>query len=243
MAQDFSVRWFATFLDPGRDGEAALARQEVDAACAWLPQPGCRRVLDLCCGPGRHSEFFASRGLEVTGLDRDHAALAAARQRVPQAHFVHGDQRDVARIAPGPFDAVLCLWQSFGFFDAAGNDAVLAGVAQVLRPGGRFVVDLFRRGWVAAHGGVQEPLADGTVSTFRDLGDGRWQDLIRYPDGETDTLKWELFEPEDLVARAARAGFAPVATLHRWQPVDAVTADAARFQVVLERHPLAALVP
>ena len=28
------------------------------------------RVLDLCCGPGRHSVEFAARGFRVTGVDR-----------------------------------------------------------------------------------------------------------------------------------------------------------------------------
>ena len=235
MAQDFSTRWFATFLDPSRPGEAALARREVDACCAWLAPPGSGPLLDLCCGPGRHSEFFAALGFDVTGLDHDGASLAAARLRVPGARFMQADQRAVAVATPGPFAAVVCLWQSFGFFDRAGNDAVLAAMAVVLAPGGRFVLDVFRRSWVEAHAGAQEPLADGTVSTFGDLGGGRWSDQIRYTDGETKTLEWELFEPEELVARANRVGLDHVATLVRWQPALAVPADAARFQLVLER--------
>ena len=35
------------------------------------------RVLDVACGRGRHSVFFAARGCRVTAIDRDAAALAA----------------------------------------------------------------------------------------------------------------------------------------------------------------------
>lgn len=36
-------------------------------------------VLDVACGGGRHLRWFAARGHPVTGVDRDHAALAAAQ--------------------------------------------------------------------------------------------------------------------------------------------------------------------
>jgi len=38
------------------------------------------RVLDLGCGEGRDSVYFASRGFEVTGLDVSADALAKARR-------------------------------------------------------------------------------------------------------------------------------------------------------------------
>ena len=37
------------------------------------------RVLDLACGRGRHSVFFAGRGCRVVAVDRDGAAIAALR--------------------------------------------------------------------------------------------------------------------------------------------------------------------
>jgi SAM-dependent methyltransferase len=36
-------------------------------------------VLDLCCGPGRHSIELARRGFQVTGVDRSPFLLAKAR--------------------------------------------------------------------------------------------------------------------------------------------------------------------
>ena len=43
---------------------------------AHLVAPGAR-VLDVASGPGRHAQFFAARGAQVTAVDRDAGALAA----------------------------------------------------------------------------------------------------------------------------------------------------------------------
>ncbi|HNM41384.1 MAG TPA: class I SAM-dependent methyltransferase, partial [Giesbergeria sp.] len=48
--------------------------------CRWSPLVAAGApVLDVACGAGRHMRWFAGRGHPVTGIDRDPAALAAAR--------------------------------------------------------------------------------------------------------------------------------------------------------------------
>lgn len=73
---------------------------------AHLP-PGAR-VLDLGCGEGRDSVFFASRGCDVTGVDVSRAGLRKARRlaraRGVDVRWVDGDMAGL-RIA-GPFDLV-----------------------------------------------------------------------------------------------------------------------------------------
>ncbi len=45
---------------------------------AHLLAPG-QTLLDFACGSGRHTRFFAQRGLRVTAVDRDEAALAGLK--------------------------------------------------------------------------------------------------------------------------------------------------------------------
>jgi SAM-dependent methyltransferase len=58
------------------------AHASPDEPSAWVARwsalvaPGAR-VLDLACGSGRHTRFFAARGATVTAVDRDLAAAAA----------------------------------------------------------------------------------------------------------------------------------------------------------------------
>lgn len=43
------------------------ARKEVERMISWLGLPPGSKVLDLCCGMGRHSLALAEAGYEVTG--------------------------------------------------------------------------------------------------------------------------------------------------------------------------------
>ncbi len=73
---------------------------------ALLPRGA--RVLDLGCGEGRDSVFFAAEGFEVVGVDASRAGIAKARclaeARGAQVRWLVGD---MARLAyRGPFDLI-----------------------------------------------------------------------------------------------------------------------------------------
>jgi SAM-dependent methyltransferase len=106
------------------------------------------RVLDVPCGHGRHCLELSRRGHRVTGLDYSEEFLAAARASAAvQGIAIDWRQGDMRALpALPPFDAALCAGSSFGFFDDAGNQAFLEGVAGLLRRGARFLIDT---GWVA----------------------------------------------------------------------------------------------
>ena len=51
-----------------------LADEQIDKALALVDYQG-GDVLDLCCGPGRHSLALAKRGIRVTAVDRSEFLL------------------------------------------------------------------------------------------------------------------------------------------------------------------------
>src|SRR6201981_2665351 len=78
------------------------------------------RILDLCCGQGRHSLELANRGFpNVTGLDRSRYLIRLARkrgkQRNLQVSFHEGDARRF-RLAGGGFYFVCIPGKSLGHF-------------------------------------------------------------------------------------------------------------------------------
>lgn len=104
-------------------------------------RPPPRSVLDLGCGTGNHDLPLASRGYEVTGLDRSAHQLAIARRKARTAglevHFVRGDMRSFA--LGQTFDAAVCMFGAFGYLTRASDVAqCLRSVGRHLRTGGLF---------------------------------------------------------------------------------------------------------
>lgn len=81
--------------------------------------PARARLLDVACGYGRHAKFFASRGIQVTAVDRDETAIASLQN----VENIRAELRDIEAehtaatawpYAPNSFDAVVVcnyLWR------------------------------------------------------------------------------------------------------------------------------------
>jgi len=111
------------------------------------------RVLDLCCGQGRHCLELSRRGFRsVVGIDRSRYLIRLARRRAAQqglsASFHEGDARKF-RLKQHDFQCVTLLGNSFGYFDHERHDlAVLRGVARALAATGVVVLDLTDGSWM-----------------------------------------------------------------------------------------------
>ena len=101
-------------------------------------------ILDLCCGPGRHSLELARRGFRVTGVDRTAAYLARAR-KVAEKEDLHIElvQDDMRRFSrANAFDVAMLMFTSFGYFrDPAENRQVLVNVCRSLKEQGALILD------------------------------------------------------------------------------------------------------
>lgn len=114
------------------------------------------RILDLCCGQGRHCLELARRGFHhVEGLDRSRYLVRLARKRAKQQQlpvsFHEGDARK-ARFPENSFHCVTLFGNSFGYFEREDDDlAVLERVKRVLVSGGTTAMDLVDGDWMRAH--------------------------------------------------------------------------------------------
>jgi SAM-dependent methyltransferase len=102
----------------------ALTVREAEQILTLVHSPPDAAVLDLCCGPGRHSLEFARRGFQVTGVDRTARYLATARAAATRegltVEFVQEDMRHFHRSEA--FDLALNLFSSFGYFEDRADD-------------------------------------------------------------------------------------------------------------------------
>jgi SAM-dependent methyltransferase len=128
------------------------AQAEVRRMAQWLDLPADSRILDLCCGMGRHSVALADAGYRVTGLDLSKVLLREARRLDGSGRitWLEGDMRTLP--VDGPFDGVVNLFTSFGYFDTDEENArVIGEMARVLRPAGRFIIDFMNPSYVEKH--------------------------------------------------------------------------------------------
>ena len=119
-------------------------RQEIDFLIAELNLVEGARILDVGCGPGRHSLELARRGFQVHGIDISQKFVdLAVEQNVPGASFERLDAREMN--FEGEFDAVICLCQgAFGLMTAQEeNQKILENMARALKPGGALAMSAF----------------------------------------------------------------------------------------------------
>ena len=107
------------------------------------------RVLDVGCGGGRNSRWFAQQGAVVEGIDLAEALLDAVRPSMPET--VTLSALDVLRdpLPAGPFDLV---YDSGCFHHIAPHRRItyLERLLPTVRPGGRFGIITFAAGRVDA---------------------------------------------------------------------------------------------
>ncbi len=178
-------------------------------------------LLDLCCGPGRHSIAFAQRGFAVTGVDYTNFLLDLARQRAAEAGVkVEWVQEDMRRfLRPASFDLACNIFTSFGYFENEADDLqVLRNVAASLKDSGVFVMEMMgkervSRAWQST---FATELPDGTLVIQRPKVTHDWcriqNEWIILRDGRSQTFRFDhaVYSGRELKDRLLASGFSEV---------------------------------
>ena len=206
-ANSYSQNWFEFFHASIGEEQTQL---EVELICAVAPLPEFRRVLDVCCGMGRHARELAARGYTVTGVERDARVISKARELGGGPDYIEADVRNY-RPARSAYDLVMIMSQSFGYFDSSTNSEVLARLADGIRKGGRIVLDLWSPEFFEAHQGERNlEMPAGIVRENKRVSDGRLFVDLTYPDGTEEEFEWQLFTVKETRSLAASIGLTVV---------------------------------
>jgi len=100
-----------------------------------------KRVLDIGCGEGCFSRFFASVGAEVTGVDLSEAMIKAAIEEEENRNlgikYYVADAANLHMLSSGTFDVAYC---HMALDDIADYWGAIAEASRVLKAEGRFVI-------------------------------------------------------------------------------------------------------
>lgn len=132
------------------------------------------RVLDVACGPGNITNFFARRGVKIEGVDLSSGMLAIARKNHPKIKFRKMDMRKL-NYADKSFDALLC---SYALYHLTKKQALTAlkEFNRVLKPGGTLML-IVQEG--SGEGMVADTLKPGTKIFINRMSEAELKRLFK----------------------------------------------------------------
>src|SRR5688572_27632442 len=219
VSNDWSQRFFGAstsleiFERLGKFDSTSTDAQSLAEMLALKPGA---RILDVPCGFGRFAALLVGYGFDVDGLDNSEAMLACAERINPGPQYVLGDMRSPRS---GPYDAILNLWTSLGYFASAREDeAALRSWHGALRYGGQLVIEISDLERARLDNPNNEP------RTYRrrvinDVVDEVWIDwltatsVVRYSFRDQEIVaRTRIYSAGELLTMLQRAGFEVVGT-------------------------------
>jgi SAM-dependent methyltransferase len=204
---DYTKRWYDVF-----ESTHPYTATEVEFLTTLLPNPPYARVLDLCCGRGRHAIPLARQGYDVVGVDVSEDALTEARRRAAlgqglRAEFVKSDVRDLTSVH-GTFDAAFILWQSFGYFGREEDVLMLHGIVNRLNHHARIALDIYNLEWWSENQGEEVVSRGGrTVQVTRKMTGQHLVVDLQYNDGQPgERFEWDLYSVAELQKMGEECG-------------------------------------
>ncbi|MGG1660345.1 class I SAM-dependent methyltransferase [Brevibacillus sp. NRS-1366] len=238
MAEEWFERSFREdYVLVYRHRDDSAADGEIANLLERLPIKDTGRVLDLCCGSGRHSRALARRGYEVVGVDLSPVLLQLAEEQntFPQLSFARCDMRNIPY--RGEFDIVVNLFTSFGYFSSdEENASVIRNMAQALRTEGEVIIDYLNPAYVTAHLVPQSTKEVGgmLIEEKRWIQDGFVKKRIMINEAATKEPREyleqvRLFQVEQMIAMLEQAGFGQIQVFGNYQFEEYVASESPRM--------------
>jgi SAM-dependent methyltransferase len=180
------------------------------------------RALDMGCGPGTHCLPLAMRGFAVTGVDLNPSIIDEAKWNAHRAgleiEYVVQDSRQFLR--PAVYDLALMMFNSFGYFVTAEDDAqTLRNIGVSLNSNGILLIETITKENMARH--FQRTAlhrdADGSILVIeRQVIDDwtrcreTWNVVPNRGRAEQFEISYKLYAASELKALLHHAGFAHI---------------------------------
>lgn len=130
--------------------DAATRKHEfIDKSVNWIgkiaPPSQYKSLLDLGCSPGLYAERFSSTGYAVTGVDFSKRAIEYAKKQTlfNKSNIEYHYQNYLTIDYVEQFDVVTLIYCDYAVLSITERRILLKKVYQALKPGGKFIFDVF----------------------------------------------------------------------------------------------------
>lgn len=176
-------------------------------------------LLDVCCGFGRNSHAFASRGIKTTGIDITKYYLDRAKKEclnIDNPKFILGDILNFKEIER--YDFAINMFTSFGLMESEDDEIIaLKNIYNALKPGGKYLIDIqgkelicrdFEKNIWFESGDIKVFLEYKIVESFTRLS-SRW---LYYKDDQMHERSFDtrIYSALELAAMVSGVGFKSV---------------------------------
>jgi SAM-dependent methyltransferase len=216
---------------------------EVDALVRLLNLDKPKKILDLACGFGRHTNRLAKFGHNMTGVDITPGFLEIARHAaLKQGVNVRYQQNDMRTIKfDNEFDCVLLLFTAFGYFSDEENLQVLVNARNALIPGGALIFDIPNRDTFLKR--MQSCFVvekDGNMMidrmSFDSLLGRSYNRRVVFRDGirKDKPFSIRLYNPNEITTMISRAGLVVEHIYDDWESHE-LTMESSRLVVIAHK--------
>ena len=152
---DWYEKWFGKeYVLVYQHRNESEAKQQVSFLLNHINISQEAKILDLCCGNGRHSIELKKLGYDVLGVDLSSELLDIARSKASEndldLKLYRCDMREIPY--EDEFDLIVQFFTSFGYFETdAENQKVLSAISKALKKEGQFMIDYMNPDYVASN--------------------------------------------------------------------------------------------
>lgn len=100
------------------------------------------KILDCCCGVGRHDALLSNCGYEILGIDISEKQIETANKTNKNnlINYMVGDIRNY-KLPYKQFNGAFCMWTSFNYFNKEEMHSFINNVYEGLKDGAIFILD------------------------------------------------------------------------------------------------------
>jgi len=121
----------------------------IDKSVEWMvklaPPARYKNLLDLGCGPGLYTMRFNNAGYAVEGIDFSRRSIkyAEVESTLNKAEIKYHYKNYLTMEYDRQFDIITLIYCDYAALSAVDKDLLLSKVYQALKPGGKFIFDVF----------------------------------------------------------------------------------------------------